>query len=115
MARILVVEPVAQPGLDVLTAAHETEIRLGLARDELLRLLAEGGGYDAIVVRSQTRVDAELLAAGAPRLSVVGVASVGTDRIDLEAATRAGVMVVNAPTGNTIAAALTLSSRSAQR
>ncbi len=105
MARILVVEPVAQPGLDVLTVAHETDIRLGLARDELLRLLAEGGGYDAIVVRSQTRVDAELLAAGAPRLSVVGVASVGTDRIDLEAATRAGVMVVNAPTGNTIAAA----------
>jgi D-3-phosphoglycerate dehydrogenase len=57
------------------------------------------------VVRSQTRVDAELLAAAAPRLSVVGVASVGTDRIDLAAATRAGVMVVNAPTGNTIAAA----------
>jgi len=48
---------------------------------------------------------AELLTAAAPRLSVVGVASVGTDRIDLEAATRAGVMVVNAPTGNTIAAA----------
>ena len=57
------------------------------------------------MVRSQTRVDGELLAAAAPRLSVVGVASVGIDRIDVEAATRAGVMVVNAPTGNTIAAA----------
>ncbi len=56
-------------------------------------------------MRSQTRVDAELLAAAAPRLSVVGVASVGVDRIDIDAATRAGVMVVNAPTGNTIAAA----------
>ncbi len=68
-------------------------------------LLAEDGGWDALVVRSQTRVDAELLAAAAPRLSVVGVASVGIDRIDVEAATRAGVMIVNAPTGNTIAAA----------
>jgi D-3-phosphoglycerate dehydrogenase len=105
MSRILVVEPVAQPAIDALTAAHETDVRLGLARDELLHLLAEGGGFDALVVRSQTRVDGELQAAGAPRLSVVGVASVGIDRIDVEAATRAGVMIVNAPTGNTIAAA----------
>ena len=99
------VEPVAQAGVDLLSAAHETELRHGLGRDALLGLLAEGGGWDALVVRSQTRVDAELLAAAAPRLSVVGVASVGIDRIDVEAATRAGVMVVNAPTGNTIAAA----------
>jgi D-3-phosphoglycerate dehydrogenase / 2-oxoglutarate reductase len=105
MARILVVEPVAQPGLDVLTAAHQTDLRTGLAREELLQLLGEGGGYDALVVRSATRVDEELLAAAAPRLGVVGVASVGTDRIDLAAATRAGVMVINTPTGNTIAAA----------
>jgi D-3-phosphoglycerate dehydrogenase len=105
MARILVVEPVAQPGLDVLSIAHETEVRLGLGRDGVLALLAEGGGWDALIVRSQTRVDAELLTAAAPRLGVVGVASVGIDRIDVEAATRAGVMVVNAPTGNTTAAA----------
>ncbi len=105
MARILVVEPVAQPGLDLLSGAHDTQLGLGLGRDELLGLLAEGGGWDALVVRSQTRVDAELLSAAAPRLSVVGVASVGIDRIDVEAATRAGVMIVNAPTGNTIAAA----------
>lgn len=105
MARVLVVEPVDQAGIDVLTAAHQTDLRLNLPRDELLGLLAEGGGYDALVVRSQTRVDAEVLRAAAPRLSVVGVASIGTDKIDIDAATRAGVMVVNAPTGNTIAAA----------
>jgi D-3-phosphoglycerate dehydrogenase / 2-oxoglutarate reductase len=105
MARILVVEPVAQAGIDLLGATHDVEHRLGLAREDLLRALADDGGRDALVVRSQTRVDAELLAAAAPRLSVVGVASVGVDRIDLEAATRAGVMIVNAPTGNTIAAA----------
>jgi len=103
MARILVVEPVAQPGLDLLSAAHDTKVRLNLGRADVLGALGEG--YDALVVRSQTRVDAELLLAGAPRLGVVGVASVGIDRIDVEEATRAGVMIVNAPTGNTIAAA----------
>ncbi|MGI8830699.1 MAG: phosphoglycerate dehydrogenase [Candidatus Limnocylindria bacterium] len=103
MARILVVEPVAAPAIDLLSGAHETDVRLGMARDEVLTVLS--AGWDALVVRSQTRVDAELLEAAAPRLSVVGVASVGIDRIDVEAATRAGVMVVNAPTGNTIAAA----------
>ena len=105
MARILVVEPVAQPAIDLLSTAHETEVRLGLARDTLLGLLGESGGWDALVVRSQTRVDTELLSAAEPTLSVVGVASVGIDRIEVDAATRAGVMVVNAPTGNTIAAA----------
>jgi D-3-phosphoglycerate dehydrogenase len=105
MARILVVEPVAQAGIDILAASHETVVRLDLSRDQLLHLLGEGGGWDAMVVRSQTRVDAEMLDAAAPRLSVIGVASIGTDKIDLDAATRAGVMVVNAPTGNTIAAA----------
>ena len=105
MARILVIEPVARLAIDHLVAAHETKIHLGLVRADLLRLLAERGGWDALVVRSQTRVDVELLRAAAPRLSVVGVASVGIDGIDLEAATRSGVMIVNAPTGNTIAAA----------
>ncbi|HET7520127.1 MAG TPA: phosphoglycerate dehydrogenase [Candidatus Limnocylindria bacterium] len=105
MARILVAEPVAGAGIEILQAAHDTQLRPGLARPDLLALLSEGEGWDALVVRSQTRVDDELLTAAAPRLSVIGVASVGTDRIDLAAATRAGVMVVNAPTGNTIAAA----------
>jgi D-3-phosphoglycerate dehydrogenase len=105
MSRILVAEPVARDGLDILTAAHDTSVRLGLPRAALLEALGEDGGWDALVVRSQTRVDAELLAAAAPRLSVVGVASVGTDRVDIAEATRGGVMVVNAPTGNTIAAA----------
>ena len=101
--KILIAEPVAAPAVELLSGAHETAVRPGLPRAELLDLLANG--WDALVVRSQTRVDAELLSAAAPRLSVVGVASVGIDRIDVAAATRAGVMVVNAPTGNTIAAA----------
>ena len=105
MARILVVEAVARPAIELLASSHDVEVRLDLARAEVLQRLTADGGRDALIVRSQTRVDAELLAAAAPRLSVVGVASVGIDGIDVEAATRAGVMVVNAPTGNTIAAA----------
>jgi len=105
MPRILVVEPIAPPAVELLASTHQSQVRLGLDREALLHTLAEEGGWDALVVRSQTRVDAELLAAAAPRLSVVGVASVGIDGIDIDAATRAGVMVVNAPTGNTIAAA----------
>ena len=62
------------------------------------------GEYDGLLVRSQVKVDAELIAA-APRLTVVGRAGVGVDNVDLDAATRAGITVVNAPTGNTIAAA----------
>lgn len=104
MARILVVERIAPAGLEMLAARHETQVRLSLPRPELLALAAEGG-WDALVVRSQTRVDAELLAAAAPRLSVVAVASVGTDRIDLAAAAVANVTVINAPTGSTVAAA----------
>ena len=105
MSRILVAEQVAKAGLDILAEAHDTVVRLHLSRAALLAELAEGNGWDALVVRSQTRVDADLLAAAAPRLSVVGVASVGTDRVDLAAATRAGVRVINAPTGSTVAAA----------
>jgi D-3-phosphoglycerate dehydrogenase / 2-oxoglutarate reductase len=105
MARILVVERVAPAGLEMLAASHDTEVRLNLARPELLAAVGADGGWDALVVRSQTRVDAELLAAAAPRLSVVAVASVGTDRVDLPAAAEAHVAVINAPTGSTVAAA----------
>ena len=52
MARILVVEPVAQPGLDLLSAAHDAHLRLGLDRGALLGTLGEGGGWDALVVRA---------------------------------------------------------------
>jgi D-3-phosphoglycerate dehydrogenase len=69
MSRILVAEPVAQEGLDILVAAHETSVRLNLPRAGLLEALREEGGWDALVVRSQTRVDAELLTVAAPRVA----------------------------------------------
>ena len=99
--RILVAEPIAPEGVALLRAHHEVDERPGMTPAELCASLAD---YDALVVRSQVQVDASVIAAG-KRLQVIGRAGVGVDNVDLEAATRAGITVVNAPTGNTIAAA----------
>ena len=92
--RVLVAEPLGEEGLELLRAEHEVDVRIGMARDEFLAALPD---YEALVVRSQVKVDAEAFAAGT-RLVVVGRAGVGVDNIDLDAATRAGIAVVNAPT-----------------
>ncbi|MFI5254080.1 MAG: phosphoglycerate dehydrogenase [Candidatus Limnocylindrales bacterium] len=99
--RVLVAEKLAAEGVDLLRAEHEVDVRTDLPRAEFLAALPD---YDALLVRSGVQVDAEAIAAG-PRLVVVGRAGVGVDNVDLEAATRAGITVVNAPTGNTTAAA----------
>jgi D-3-phosphoglycerate dehydrogenase len=99
--RVLVAESIAAEGIEALRSRHQVDVRTGLSPADLRAALPE---YDALVVRSQVNVDAETIAAGS-RLQVIGRAGVGVDNVDLEAATRAGVTVVNAPTGNTIAAA----------
>ena len=99
--RILVAESIAPEGIARLRAAHDVDERLGLEPAAVRDIV---GGYDGLIVRSQVRVDAALIAAG-QRLQVIGRAGVGVDNVDLDAATRAGITVVNAPTGNTIAAA----------
>ena len=99
--KILVAEPIATAGLDRLRAVHDVDERVGLSPGELRGII---GDYDALIVRSQVQADAALIAAGG-RLQVIGRAGVGVDNVDLDAATRAGITVVNAPTGNTIAAA----------
>ncbi len=99
--KVLVAEAVAREGVELLRAHHEVDERIGCTREELAAILPD---YDALIVRSQVQVDAELIAAGT-RLVVIGRAGVGVDNVDLDAATRAGITVVNAPTGNTIAAA----------
>ena len=100
--RILVVEPIAREGIERLRAVHDVDERPGITPDELRAILP---GYDALIVRSQVQVDAAVIAAAGNRLQVVGRAGVGVDNVDLDAATAAGITVVNAPTGNTIAAA----------
>jgi D-3-phosphoglycerate dehydrogenase len=99
--RILVVEPIATQGQELLKAHHDVDVKLGLDKDEIIAIVPD---YDALVVRSQVKVDADVIAAGT-RLVVIGRAGVGVDNVDIDAATRAGITVVNAPTGNTIAAA----------
>lgn len=98
---ILVTDPIAQDGVDALTQHTQVDVRLGLGHDELLRILPE---YEALIVRSETKVTAEVIAAGS-RLQVIGRAGVGVDNIDVEAATERGIVVVNAAAGNTIAVA----------
>jgi D-3-phosphoglycerate dehydrogenase len=74
----------------------------GLSEEELCDRIA---GYDALIVRSGTKVSRKVLEASRGRLKVVGRAGVGIDNVDLAAATELGCLVVNAPTANTIAAA----------
>ncbi|MFN8472440.1 MAG: phosphoglycerate dehydrogenase [Anaerolineae bacterium] len=101
MNRILVADPIDTEGIALLQEHAEVDVRLKLSEAELISLIP---AYDALVVRSETKVTAPILDAG-ERLKVVGRAGVGIDNIDVEAATRRGIVVVNAPTGNTIAAA----------
>src|SRR3990172_931942 len=99
--RILIADPVAPEGIEMLRAAGDVDVNTGLAADALIGII---GNYDALVVRSETKVTRHVIEA-APRMQVIGRAGVGVDNIDLDAATERGVIVVNAPQGNTIAAA----------
>ena len=102
MARILVTEKIADPGLDRLReAGHTVDIQVGLSPEELIATIP---GAAALIIRSSTQVTDEVLAAGTD-LVMVGRAGIGLDNVDLEAATRRGVMVVNAPQSNTLSAA----------
>src|SRR5207248_69641 len=100
--RVLVTEEIAERGLDGLRAAgYDVDVRLGSAPAELLDAVK---GAHALIIRSATDVTAEVLAAGSD-LVVVGRAGIGLDNVDVDAATRRGVMVVNAPQSNIISAA----------
>ena len=93
MPRILVADPIAPEGVDLLGTRAEVDSKHGLTAAELMEIL---GGYDALVVRSETKVTAEVIGAG-KKLQVIARAGIGVDNIDLEAATSAGIPVVNAP------------------
>lgn len=102
MARVLVTEKIAQAGLDRLTAAgHTVDIQLDLSPEELLEQII---GAHALIIRSATKVTAEVLTAGTD-LVVVGRAGIGLDNVDVSVGTERGVMVVNAPQSNILSAA----------
>jgi len=99
--KVLVTDPVDEEGIDILRSYAELDIRPGLKPEELIPII---GDYDAIIVRSQTQVSSKVIEAG-KKLQVIARAGVGVDNIDVEEATRRGIVVVNAPTGNTTSAA----------
>ncbi len=102
MSRILVTEKIAESGLERLRAAgHEVDVRLGLSPQELEQAVV---GAHALIIRSATTVTDEVLAAGTD-LIVVGRAGIGLDNVDIDAATKRGVLVVNAPQSNVLSAA----------
>ncbi|MEN3316110.1 MAG: D-3-phosphoglycerate dehydrogenase / 2-oxoglutarate reductase [Acidimicrobiaceae bacterium] len=102
VAKILITETIAERGLDRLRrAGHHVAVHLGLTPAELL---VEVASASAVVIRSETQITAEVLEAGT-NLVVVGRAGIGLDNVDVAAATRRGVMVVNAPQSNVISAA----------
>ncbi|MCP4962571.1 MAG: phosphoglycerate dehydrogenase [Actinomycetia bacterium] len=101
--RLLVSDPLGAAGLEILEQAPDIDLvdATSMLRSELLEVMHSA---DALVIRSGTTVDTELLEAGT-RLKVIGRAGVGVDNIDLDAATTRGVVVVNTPQANTIATA----------
>lgn len=101
MFKVLVSDPISDLGIQQLNDAADVTVDkiTGLKEDELIAIIGE---YDALLVRSQTKVTEKIMEAG-KKLKVVGRAGVGVDNIDLEAATKRGIVVINAPDGNTIA------------
>ena len=100
MPKILVSDPVAQAGVDILAKEFPVDSIQKMTPEQLIATIPD---YDALVVRSETKVTKEVIAA-AKNLKVIGRAGVGVDNIDVEAATQKGIIVLNAPEGNTIAA-----------
>ena len=101
--KVLIADAISQRGVDELSRdrAIEAIVKTGLSEKELVDLVPE---FSALVVRSQTKVTADILNAGT-KLRVVGRAGVGVDNVDVETATRRGIIVLNAPGGNTVSTA----------
>ncbi len=99
--KVLIADPISDEGIDILRSCAKVDVKTGLKPEEIISTI---GDYEALVVRSQTQVSAEVIQAGR-KLQVIARAGVGVDNIDIDEATRRGIVVVNAPTGNTISAA----------
>ncbi len=101
MPKVLVSDPIDQAGIDILSQVAQVDVNTGLSAEELVKIIPD---YDALMIRSGTQVTKEIIEAG-NLLKIIGRAGVGVDNVDVPAATRKGIVVVNSPEGNTIAAA----------
>ena len=100
MLKILVTDKLAQEGLDLLASMDDVEVavKTGISEDELASIIGE---YDGLIIRSGTQVTAKVLEKSG-RLRGVARAGVGVDNVDVAAATKKGIVVMNTPRGNTI-------------
>ena len=101
MPKVLVSDPIDQVGIDLLAQVAQVDVRTDLSPEELIQVIPD---YDALMIRSGTKVTQAVIEA-ANQLKIIGRAGVGVDNVDVPAATRKGIVVVNSPEGNTIAAA----------
>lgn len=101
MPKVLVSDPVDQVGIDILSQVAQVDVKTSLSPEELVQIIPD---YDALMIRSGTRVTQAVIDAG-KQLRIIGRAGVGVDNVDVPAATRRGILVVNSPEGNTVAAA----------
>ena len=101
MPKVLVSDPIDQVGIDILSQVAQVDVKTDLSPDDLIHIIPD---YDALMIRSGTRVTQAVIEAG-NQLKIIGRAGVGVDNVDVLAATRKGIVVVNSPEGNTIAAA----------
>ena len=99
--KVLIADPISQEGIEKIKKEIDVDIATGLTEKELIKRIKN---YDALIVRSGTNVTKEVINAGV-QLRVIGRAGVGVDNIDVDVATEKGIIVLNAPEGNTISAA----------
>lgn len=98
--KVLIADPIGKSGIEILSKHCEVDVKTGLSKESLIEIIPI---YDALIVRSETKVDRDVISAG-KNLKIIGRAGVGVDNIDVDAATERGIVVVNAPEGNTISA-----------
>ena len=101
--KVLVSDSLSKDGLAVLTGAAGLEVdnKPGLSEDEITKII---GDYEALVIRSGSKVTAKVIEA-ATKLRVIGRAGIGVDNVDVKAASRRGIVVMNTPTGNAVTTA----------
>lgn len=100
--KVLITDHIAEEGIKILLSSKDIEVeeKPGISHEELKKII---GNYDAIITRSGTTITADLLE-NPGKLKIIGRAGVGLDNVDIEAASKKGIIVMNAPTGNTLAA-----------
>ena len=102
MPRVLIADKLSPAAIDIFKQRGvEADVKTGLSKEELLKII---GDYDGLAVRSATKADKDVLAAGV-NLKVIGRAGIGVDNVDIPAATSKGIVVMNTPFGNSITTA----------